>query len=449
MDDRNPDEPADRTRTADVLGGGGGAPPPMQQGVFLVILHETGDKKAVLLLPGKPVVVGRDLPSDICIPDPELSRKHAQFTLLDNEVVVQDLGSKNGTHIADRRIARDTIPVSGEVMLGRKTFARITAFGMVVDTAAVCTPAATWNESVAPLDDNALIFGKKMQELLANIDRIAKSDFSVLLHGETGTGKEVIAAQIHERGPRRQKVFKAVNCGAIHENLIESELFGHEKNSFTGAAGRKEGFFEVTDGGTLFLDEIGDLPTAAQAKLLRVLDSGRFYRLGSTEEVEVDVRIIAATHHNLKDMVEEGRFRKDLYFRLNALVVQIPPLRERKDEIEPLCRLFLRDNKTVSQRVRGISEEAMRLLRRGCDSARRPSARGARGGTGARGCAERRPQHGGRPSREADARGGAQGDRREQACRGAEARKIPQHGTAEDQEARHRPPAEVGWSSLT
>jgi transcriptional regulator with PAS, ATPase and Fis domain len=234
---------------------------------------------------------------------------------------------------------------------------------MVVDTAAVCTPAATWNESVAPLDDNALIFGKKMQELLANIDRIAKSDFSVLLHGETGTGKEVIAAQIHERGPRRKNVFKAVNCGAIHENLIESELFGHEKNSFTGAAGRKEGFFEVTDGGTLFLDEIGDLPAAAQAKLLRVLDSGRFYRLGSTEEVEVDVRIIAATHHNLKDMVEEGRFRKDLYFRLNALVVQIPPLRERKDEIEPLCRLFLRDNKTVSQGVRGISEEAMRLLR--------------------------------------------------------------------------------------
>jgi DNA-binding NtrC family response regulator len=205
--------------------------------------------------------------------------------------------------------------------------------------------------------------GAAMRALLDTAARVALSRIPVVVHGETGTGKEVLARFIHERGLRAKERLVRVNCGAIPASLVESTLFGHEKGSFTGAVQRQRGLFEEADRGTLFLDEIGDLPLAAQVALLRVLESGSFCRVGSTEEVTVDVRIIAATHRDLEAMVEERKFREDLYYRLSTMVLEIPPLRERFEEIQPLSMRFLgQANEANGRRVRGFSEEAMALL---------------------------------------------------------------------------------------
>ena len=163
-----------------------------------------------------------------------------------------------------------------------------------------------------------------MQEVFKLVGRVARSDAPVLIAGESGTGKELVAKAVHEYSPRRQKEMITINCGAIPENLLESELFGHEKGSFTGAIARRAGRFEQADGGTLFLDEIGDMPLSIQVKLLRVLQDGSFSRVGANETLTTDVRIIAATHKNLADEVAAGRFREDLYYRLNVVEIQIP-----------------------------------------------------------------------------------------------------------------------------
>ena len=180
-----------------------------------------------------------------------------------------------------------------------------------------------------------------LQEVFKRVGRVARSDAPVLIAGESGTGKELVAKAIHEYSPRRQKEMITINCGAIPENLLESELFGHEKGSFTGAIARRAGRFEQADGGTLFLDEIGDMPLTIQVKLLRVLQDGSFSRVGANETITTDVRIIAATHRNLADEVAAGRFREDLYYRLNVVEILIPPLRERLEDIPLLAEFFL------------------------------------------------------------------------------------------------------------
>ena len=179
----------------------------------------------------------------------------------------------------------------------------------------------------------------KSRALLAHIQQVAPSEASVLIIGETGTGKELVARHIHNLSARRNRPFVAVNCGAFSESLVEAELFGHEKGAFTGALGAKAGWFEEADGGTLFLDEIGDLPL--QVKLLKVIEESRFIPVGGLELKEVDVRIITATHHDLRTMVAEGRFRADLYYRLNVVPIHIPALRERPEEIQPLLDFYL------------------------------------------------------------------------------------------------------------
>jgi two-component system NtrC family response regulator len=205
----------------------------------------------------------------------------------------------------------------------------------------------------------------RMIEVLSLVRRVAPSEATVLIRGESGTGKELIAKAIHYAGPRASAPLIRVNCAALPETLLESELFGHEKGAFTGAVAARKGRFESADGGTLFLDEIGDLSLPLQAKLLRVLQEREFERLGSSKPIRVDVRIIAATHRNLEALVKAGQFREDLYYRLNVVTVVLPPLRERREDLPLLMDHFLRVFAEKNRKaIRGLTSEAREALLR-------------------------------------------------------------------------------------
>ena len=182
-----------------------------------------------------------------------------------------------------------------------------------------------------------------MQPVAALIERVADCDATVLVTGESGSGKEVVARELHRRSSRRDRPFVKVNCAALPADLLESEMFGHERGAYTGAATSTAGKFEAADRGTLMLDEVAEMPAALQAKLLHVLEDGRFTKLGSNRELEVDVRVIAATNRPLAPMIADGRFREDLYYRLQVIEIHVPPLRERREEIVPLARAFVRN----------------------------------------------------------------------------------------------------------
>jgi DNA-binding NtrC family response regulator len=184
----------------------------------------------------------------------------------------------------------------------------------------------------------------RMQEALNIVDRVAPTDSTVLVLGESGTGKELVARAIHERSPRATRAFVPIHCGALPREVLESELFGHEKGAFTGAIGVKPGLIELADGGTLFLDEIGEMEADSQVKLLRVLETGSFYRVGGTRPRRVDIRVVAATNRDLAEAMKSGDFRQDLYYRINTITVQLPPLRERPEDIALLARHFLEAN---------------------------------------------------------------------------------------------------------
>ena len=202
-----------------------------------------------------------------------------------------------------------------------------------------------------------------MLEIFKKIGQIAGSDMTALLRGESGTGKELIARAIYNHSPRADKYFLVVNCAAIPDTLLESELFGHERGAFTGADTKRIGRFEQCHGGTLFLDEIGDMPLALQAKILRVLQDGSFTRLGSTEPLKCNVRIIAATNKNLEEMLKQGEFREDLYYRLNVISLHIPPLRERREDIKDLAQHFLSVfNKELNKDKKGISADTLKIF---------------------------------------------------------------------------------------
>jgi DNA-binding NtrC family response regulator len=203
----------------------------------------------------------------------------------------------------------------------------------------------------------------RMQEILALTQDIASLRSTVLIRGESGTGKELVARAIHFSGSRAEKPFVAVSCAALTETLLESELFGYEKGAFTGASGQAKGKFELADGGTIFLDEIGDISAKLQADLLRVLQERRFYRVGGTEEVQVEVRVIAATNKNLAEEVQEGRFREDLYYRLNVIEIKLPPLRERREDIPLLAEHFVqRISSELGKDVNSLTAAALKIL---------------------------------------------------------------------------------------
>ncbi len=207
--------------------------------------------------------------------------------------------------------------------------------------------------------ENIIGRSPKMQELFKLIPRIAQSNSNVLIIGESGSGKELFANAVHNLSNRKNKNFVAINCAAFPEGLLESELFGHMKGAFTGAMYNKQGLFEIADGGSLFLDEIGEMPINLQVKLLRVLENGTFRRVGGTNDIKVDVRIISATNKDLKEEIEAGRFREDLYYRLNVVPLKIPPLRERKEDIPLLVNHFL---KKLSASSKKVAPEAMKIM---------------------------------------------------------------------------------------
>jgi formate hydrogenlyase transcriptional activator len=209
------------------------------------------------------------------------------------------------------------------------------------------------------------IVGKSaaLRKVLDQIAIVAPTSSTVLLHGETGTGKELFARAIHNRSPRRERTFVRLNCAAIPSGLVESELFGHEKGAFTGALMQKRGRFELADRGTLFLDEIGDISLDLQPKLLRALQEQEFERLGSTKTIQVDVRLIAATHRDLAEMIRNNQFREDLFYRLNVFPIEVPPLRKRREDIPLLVHYFvLRHSRQMQKRVRSVPKLAMEAL---------------------------------------------------------------------------------------
>ncbi len=498
--------------------------------IALIIYHADG-AEMVMLLPDLPITVGREVPSDVRIADPTLSREHARFVLTEGRILVTDLDSTNGTSIRGARVGEAEIHLGDEVLLGsllasvqaigpqennlglesderfrmrleeevvrahycRSRFAvlmvRATSvpsgerevqgglvsprspsgtqtqagavaypdthvgrwspavrgalrpmdrialysrdalqivmpdapYDVALDVARAITArrrtgeprlfvglamypdaateaeklielargalsgagtdepvqiakAALWlageaptldpSAPPAPVGEGAIIAGPVMRELLETVTRLAASRIPVILQGETGVGKEVLARLIHESGPRKERPMVCVNCGAIPPQLVESTLFGHERGAFTGATQQQKGVFEEADGGTVFLDEIGELPLAAQAALLRVLETKRLTRVGSTREIAADERIIAATHRDLDAMCIEGTFREDLYYRMNTMMLTIPPLRDRTDEIEPLALRFLRQaNEANHGRVRAIDPRALSRLK--------------------------------------------------------------------------------------
>ena len=204
---------------------------------------------------------------------------------------------------------------------------------------------------------------ENMKEIFRVIDKVADTDSTIIIHGESGTGKGLVARAIHKNSHRKEKPFIPINCGAIPENLLESELFGHVRGAFTGATSPKPGKFELADGGTIFLDEIGDMSAELQVKVLRVLEDKEFEQVGGSKTIKVDVRIIAATHRDLEEEVQKGAFREDLYYRLNVIPVHLPPLRERKSDVSLLVCHFLRHfNEKNNRAVEVVSDEAMKIM---------------------------------------------------------------------------------------
>jgi len=226
-------------------------------------------------------------------------------------------------------------------------------------------PAAEPMIEEAVSTDNIPLIGRSpaMQEIYRLVARLVQSDLSVLITGESGTGKELVARALHQFGKRRREAFVAINMAAIPRDLIESELFGHERGAFTGATQRSTGRFEQADGGTLFLDEIGDMPPEAQTRLLRVLQEGEFTTVGGRTPIRVDVRIVAATHRDLQQLIRQGRFREDLFYRLNVVPIRIPPLRDRREDIPDLVRHFLIEGESKGLPAKRFDTAALERLR--------------------------------------------------------------------------------------
>jgi DNA-binding NtrC family response regulator len=305
---------------------------PMARGATQVVVVEGPDMgRAARLEPNVPCVVGTEAGCGLVLSDDRVSRRHVTLVAGEGGVAVEDLGSTNGTVHEGSRIEKAVLPVGATIKVGR-TFLRILGAPERLEIAP--SQSRRFGEMVGE--------SLAMREVFAVLELAAASKVTVLLEGETGCGKELAARAIHEGSERRRGPFVAIDCSALPEGLVESELFGHVRGAFTGATGPRKGAFVRAHGGTLFLDELGSVPLAIQARLLRVIEERKVRAVGSDEEREVDVRIVAASRDDLQQRVAEGAFRPDLYYRLSVVRVVIPPLRARREDIAPVVLEMLR-----------------------------------------------------------------------------------------------------------
>jgi two-component system response regulator GlrR len=297
---------------------------------FRLTVIEGSDAGKTVASSGERAVLGTAEAADFVLHDRTVSRFHCEIALDDKHAVIRDLGSRNGTRVDGVSIVQAHLADGALITIGR------TQLRFVLGSDHVKVPLSA-NEQFG------LLVGRStaMRAVFALLERASKSDATVLLEGETGTGKEAAAETIHREGRRKDGPLIVVDCGAIPPDLLESELFGHERGAFTGALTAREGAFAAASGGTIFLDEIGELSPELQPKLLRALEQREVKRVGSNRWLPVDVRVIAATHRNLRVEVNAGKFRADLYYRLAVLEVRLPPLRERKDDLPLLVENML------------------------------------------------------------------------------------------------------------
>ena len=295
--------------------------------------------------------IGRGADADLLLPDPSVSRLHARIFRVGEQYFLAD-ASRNGTYLDGKRVTQAALEGGQTFRIGpyQIHFLRekqspgpdppTVAQGMRLDGD---PPGPVSAAARKPSSDTFGLEGESpiIKRLIENIRRVAGSELPVLVDGETGSGKELVSRGIHDASSRGDRPFVVVNCGAISPELIESELFGHEKGSFTGATAQRRGAFEIAHGGTIFLDEIGELPLALQPKLLRALEQKEIKRVGGNETILVDVRVIAATNRNLREEMSRTSFRDDLYFRLGTITLHVPPLRERRNDIVPIAIRFL------------------------------------------------------------------------------------------------------------
>jgi DNA-binding NtrC family response regulator len=340
------------TETGDLLGT---LPPLAAAGSerrFGLLIFFQGEAQLRLLEDGSSVVLGRAEPAEVIISDSAISRQHVRFRRDGDQVWIEDLDSRHGTFLRGAKVKHGTLAPFDEVSIGQ---ARV-VLAATEAAAPVALPA---------LEAELVIRNERMRHIYQQVELAARGRLPVLVLGETGTGKEHIVRAIHRASSRRDKPLVAVNCAAIAPSLLESALFGHERGAFTGANQRHIGVFERASGGVLFIDEVGDLGASAQVALLRAIETQTICRLGSSKDIRVDTQIVTATHCDLEGMIEENTFRRDLYFRLNGIQLDIPPLRERLDEVEPMAQLFLsRACREWKLPRREFSPQALEALRR-------------------------------------------------------------------------------------
>ncbi|MEM6789594.1 MAG: sigma 54-interacting transcriptional regulator [Myxococcota bacterium] len=288
------------------------------------------DAGRVVDVDDRPLEVGSDAACDLVLRDDTVSRRHLRLSPAPDGLSVEDLASRNGSFVQGARFERIWIGFGTEITIGR------TGLKLLPREERIDTDPST-NARYGALRGQS----EPMRRLFGLLDRVAERATTVLIEGETGTGKELVAEEIHRHSPRASKPFVVFDCGAVSHELIGSALFGHERGAFTGADAPRAGAFAAADGGTLFLDEVGELPLALQPALLRALDKGQIRRVGTDRYRAVDVRVVAATHRDLRQEVRDGRFREDLYFRLAVVRLRLPPLRDRPEDLELLVRHFL------------------------------------------------------------------------------------------------------------
>ncbi len=301
---------------------------------------------------GERVTIGTAHSNDFVLSDLTVSRNHCEVAVEGSRYVLRDLESTNGTTLNGTSILEAVLSPGSRIRVG--------------ETELLFEPRKKWERvSESKIDHFGELYGTSgvMRSVFGLLAKVAPTSLSVVISGETGTGKELAARALHHKSARNHKPFVVVDCGAISHNLIESELFGHERGAFTGADRARVGAFELADGGTVFLDEIGELPIELQPKLLRVLERKETKRLGSSSTTHVNVRVLAATHRHLIKMIQESTFREDLYYRLAEVVIKLPPLRSRKEDVPLLAERMVRaQTDAQQQRVLGLAPDAVQEL---------------------------------------------------------------------------------------